>query len=171
MAGEMGLSPRVARRAGLLHDLGKAVDCEVEGGYAIVGGDVAKRCGEDPLIVNAIASHHEDVAQESPYAVLAQVGDAVSAARPGARTEAADKYLKRLGDLERVAASFAGVTEAYAIQAGREVRVIVDAQTVSDAAASALAREIAKSIEAELAYPGEIRVTVIRETRAVSVAR
>jgi ribonuclease Y len=171
MAGEMGLDARVARRAGLLHDLGKAVDHDVEGGHAVVGADVARRCGESPVVVNAIASHHEDVPQESPYAVLAQVGDAVSAARPGARTESADRYLRRLADLERIATSFAGVSEAYAIQAGREVRVVVDAAVVSDAAAAALAREIAKAVESELAYPGEIRVTVLRETRAISYAR
>ncbi|MBL9089132.1 MAG: ribonuclease Y [Planctomycetia bacterium] len=171
MASELGLDPRIARRAGLLHDLGKAVDHEVEGGHAAVGADVARKCGESPVIVNAIASHHEDVPQESPYAVLAQVGDAVSAARPGARADTADRYLKRLGDLERVATAFPGVVDAYAVSAGREVRVIVDARTVADAAALVLARDIAKAVEGQLTYPGEIKVTVVRETRAVSFAR
>lgn len=171
MAGEMGLDPRVARRAGLLHDLGKAVDHEVEGGHAAVGADVARRCGESAVIVNAIASHHEDVPQETPYAVLAQVGDAVSAARPGARADTADRYLKRLGDLERIATGFAGVVDAYAVQAGREVRVVVDAKSVGDEAAAVLARDIATAVEGQLTYPGEIKVTVVRETRAVSFAR
>jgi ribonuclease Y len=171
MAGEMGLDPRVARRVGLLHDLGKAVDQEAEGGHAAIGGDVARRCGEAPVVVNAIASHHEEVPQESAYAVLAQVADAISASRPGARTEAAGSYVKRLAALEAVAASFAGVREAYAVRAGREVRVLVDAARVSDAAALALAREIAKAVEAELAYPGEVKVTVLRETQATSYAR
>lgn len=171
MAGELGLDARTARRAGLLHDLGKAVEHDVEGGHAAVGADVARRCGEAPLVVNAIASHHEDVPQESAYAVLAQVGDAISAARPGARSDTVEKYVRRLADLERVAASFAGVEDAYAIQAGRELRVLVDGKTVSDAAALALAREIAAAVERELAYPGEVRVTVLRETRAVSYAR
>ncbi|MFO0933372.1 MAG: ribonuclease Y [Planctomycetota bacterium] len=171
MASEMGLDPRVARRAGLLHDLGKAVDHEVEGGHATVGADVARKCGESPVIVNAIASHHEDVPQETAYAVLAQVGDAVSAARPGARADTADRYLKRLGDLERVATGFPGVADAYAVQAGREVRVVVDAKAVTDDAAAVLARDIAKAVEGQLTYPGEIKVTVVRETRAVSFAR
>lgn len=171
MASELGLDPRVARRAGLLHDLGKAVDHEVEGGHAAVGADVARKCGESAVIVNAIASHHEDVPQETPYAVLAQVGDAVSAARPGARADTADRYLKRLGDLERVATAFPGVVDAYAVLAGREVRVIVDARTVADDAAVVLARDIAKAVEGQLTYPGEIKVTVVRETRAVSFAR
>ena len=171
MAGEMGLDPRIARRAGLLHDLGKAVDQEAEGGHAAIGGDVARRCGETPAIVNAIASHHEEVPQETPYAVLAQVADAISASRPGARTDSAETFVRRLRALEAVAASFAGVREAYAVQAGREVRVLVDAAQVSDAAAPALAREIAKAVEAELAYPGEVKVTVLRETQAISYAR
>jgi len=171
MASELGLDPRLARRVGLLHDLGKAVDHDVEGGHAAVGAEVARRCGESALIVNAIASHHEDVPQESLYAVLAQVGDAVSAARPGARADTADRYLKRLGDLEKVAAAFPGVVDAYAVQAGREVRVIVDGKRVPDAEAATLARDIAKAVEAALTYPGEIKVTVVRETRAVSFAR
>ena len=171
MAGEMGLDPRIARRAGLLHDLGKAVDHEVEGSHATIGGEILKRSGETPLLVNAVASHHEDVPQESAYAVLAQAADAISAARPGARVDSADRYVRRLKDLEAVAASFAGVTEVFAIQAGREVRVLVDGSKVSDAAAPLLAREIARAVEAELAYPGEIRVTVLRNTSAVAYAR
>ena len=171
MAGELGLDPRVARRAGLLHDLGKAVDHEAEGSHAAIGADVLRRCGEAPVIVNAVASHHEDVPQETAYAVLAQAGDAISAARPGARADSADRYVRRLKDLEAVAASFAGVTEVYAVQAGREIRILVDGAKVSDAAAPLLAREIAKAVEAELTYPGEIRVTVLRHTAAVAYAR
>lgn len=171
MAAEMGLDPRIARRVGLLHDLGKAIDHETEGAHAVIGGDVAKACGETPLIVNAIASHHEDVAQESAYAVFAQACDAISAARPGARVDAAERQIKRLRDLEAVASSFEGVSSAFAIQAGRELRVIVDAAKVGDGAAVLLAREIAGAIEAELSYPGEIKVTVLRETEAVHYAR
>jgi len=171
LAAEMGLDARLARRAGLLHDLGKAVDHEVEGAHAPVGGDVAKRCGEAPLVVNAIASHHEDVPQESAYAVLVQVCDAISAARPGARSDDAERYVRRMKDLEAVAAGFPGVTEAYAVQAGREVRVIVDAAAIADADAPALARAIAKAVEEGLSYPGEIRVTVLRETQVIDWAR
>ena len=171
MAGELGLDPRLARRAGLLHDLGKAVDHEVTGGHAAVGADVARRCGEAAPIVNAIASHHEDVPQETPYAVLAQVGDAISAARPGARADSADRYLKRMAELEQVAAAFPGVVDAFAVQAGREVRVLVDARRVGDDAAAALARDVAAAVEGRLTYPGEIKVTVVRETRAISFAR
>lgn len=171
MAGELGLDPRLARRVGLLHDLGKAVDHDAAGGHAAVGADVARRCGELSVVVNAIASHHEEVPQESPYAVLAQVADAISAARPGARADTVDRYVRRLGDLERVAAAFPGVVDAYAVAAGREVRVIVDAKAVPDEAAAALARDIALKVEGELSYPGEIKVTVVRETRAVSYAR
>lgn len=171
MASEMRLDPRLARRAGLLHDLGKAVDHDVEGAHAPVGGDVARRCGEAGLVVNAIASHHEDVPQESAYAVIVQVCDAISAARPGARSDSAEKYVRRMKDLEAVAAAFPGVTEAYAVQAGREVRVIVDAATVSDADAPVLARSIAKAVEQGLSYPGEIRVTVLRETQVIDWAR
>lgn len=171
MASEMGLDARIARRVGLLHDLGKAIDHETEGAHAVIGGDVARSCGESALVVNAVASHHEDVAQESLYAVLAQAADAISAARPGARLDPAERQVKRLRDLEGVASSFEGVTSAFAIQAGRELRVVVDAAKVSDAAAVLLAREIAGAVEAELSYPGEIRVTVLRETEAVHYAR
>ncbi len=171
MAAETGLDPRIARRVGLLHDLGKAIDHETEGAHAVIGGDLAKACGEAALVVNAIASHHEDVPQESAYAVFAQAADAVSAARPGARVDAADRQIKRLKDLEAVAASFEGVVSAFAIQAGREIRVVVDASKVSDVEAVLLARAIAMAIEAELTYPGEVKVTVLRETEAVHYAR
>lgn len=171
MAGEMGLDVVLAKRVGLLHDLGKAVDHEVEGGHATIGGDIARRCGESEAVVNGIAAHHEDIPQATPYAVLAQVGDAISASRPGARSDSADRYLQRLKNLEAVAAGFAGVEEAYAVQAGREVRVVVDAAKVSDAAAPLLAREIARAVEAALTYPGEIKVTVLRETSATHYAR
>ncbi len=171
MAAEMGLDARVARRVGLFHDLGKAIDHEHEGAHAVLGAGILKACGESALVVNAVASHHEDVAQESAYAVLAQACDAVSAARPGARVDGAERHGRRLKDLEAVACSFEGVSEAYAVQAGREVRVVVDAKRVSDDAAVLLAREIAKAVEKELAYPGEIKVTVLRETQAIQYAR
>ncbi len=171
MAGELGLDVKKAKRAGLLHDIGKAVDQELEGPHALIGAELAKKYGEDEEIVHAIAAHHEDVAPETPLAVLVQAADAVSGARPGARRELLESYIKRLENLERVATSFPGVQKAYAIQAGREIRVMVDSGKVSDADAVLLSREIAKKIEKELTYPGLIKVTVIRETRAVEYAK
>jgi len=171
MAAEMGLDVRIAKRVGLFHDLGKAIDHDQEGAHAVLGGGVLEACGEAKIVVNAVASHHEDVAQESVYAVLAQACDAVSAARPGARTDGAERHGRRLKELEAVASSFEGVAEAYVVQAGREIRVVVDSKQVSDDAAVLLAREIAKAVEAELSYPGEIRVTVLRETQAIQYAR
>ncbi len=171
MAGELGLDVKKAKRAGLLHDIGKAVDQEMEGPHALIGAEVARKYGEDEEIVNAIAAHHEDVLPESPLAVLVQAADAVSGARPGARRELLESYIKRLENLEQVATSFQGVQKAYAIQAGREIRVIVDSQKISDTEAVLLSRDIAKKIEKELTYPGLIKVTVIRETRAVEYAK
>ena len=170
LAGELGLDPTIARRCGLLHDIGKAIDHETEGGHPAIGMDLAKRYGEDPIVVNAVGAHHEDVPAESVYAVLTIAADAVSAARPGARRESLEKYIRRLERLEGLAKGFPGVSKAYAIQAGREVRVIANAKMVDDKVAAKLARDIAKQIESELTYPGEVKVTVIRETRVTEVA-
>ncbi len=171
MAGELGLDVKKAKRAGLLHDIGKAVDQEIEGPHALIGAELAKKYGEDEEIVHAIAAHHEDVAPETVLAVLVQAADAVSGARPGARRELLESYIKRLENLERVATSFPGVQKAYAIQAGREIRVMVDSGKISDTDAVLLSRDIARKIEKELTYPGLIKVTVIRETRAVEYAK
>ena len=171
MAGELGLEVKLARRCGLLHDIGKAVDHEIEGGHPAIGGDLARRYEEDPVVVNAIASHHEDIPQETIYATLAQVGDAISGSRPGARRESLERYIKRMENLEAVANSFAGVQSSYAIQAGREVRVIVNSDRVNDTTAAKICRDIAKEIEHELTYPGEVKVTLLRETRHVDYAR
>ena len=171
MAAEMKLDVKLAKRAALLHDIGKAVDHEVEGGHPAIGADIARRCGENKVVVNAIAAHHDDVPMESAYAVLVQVCDALSAARPGARRETFDRYIERLQRLEDVASSFPGVDQVFAIQAGREVRVIVNNAKVSDRLAMRVARDIAKEIEKELTYPGEVKVTLVRETRIVEYAR
>jgi ribonuclease Y len=171
IASELGLNPKIAKRAGLLHDIGKAVDHEVEGPHALIGADLAKKYGESSKIVHAIAAHHEDESPNDILPILVQAADALSGARPGARREMLANYLKRLEDLERIAKSFPGVDKSYAIQAGREVRIIVDYQKISDDAATILARDIAKKVETELSYPGQIRVTVIRETRAVDYAK
>jgi len=171
MAGELRLDTSLAKRIGLLHDIGKAVDHELEGGHPEIGALLGKRLDEDGIVVNAIAAHHEGEPPQTIYAVLVQAADAISASRPGARRETLEKYIKRLERLEDVASSFEGVETAYAIQAGREVRVIVKSDKVDDKMATKLARDIAKEIEQELDYPGEIRVTVIRETRAVEYAR
>ncbi len=171
IASELGLNAKVAKRAGLLHDIGKAVDHEVEGPHALIGADLCKKYGESSRVVHAVAAHHEDESPHDILPVLVQAADALSGARPGARREMLANYLKRLEDLERIAKSFSGVEKSYAIQAGREVRIIVDNMKVSDDAATMLARDIAKKVETELSYPGQIRVTVIRETRAVEYAR
>lgn len=171
MAGELGLDVQLAKRAGLLHDIGKGSVLEGEGSHAAVGADMAKKFGESEKCVNAIASHHNDLEPESFEAVLVQVADAVSASRPGARRESLDTYLKRLHNLESIAGSFKGVDKSYAIQAGRELRVIVDNGVVDDDKAQVLARDIAARIEAETKYPGIVRVTVIRETRIVDYAK
>lgn len=171
MAAELGINVKQAKRAGLLHDLGKAVDHEVEGSHAVIGAELAKKHGESPKIVHAIMAHHEDEKPNSVLAVLVQAADALSGARPGARREMMETYVKRLEDLERISTSFTGVTNAFAIQAGREIRVMVSSDEVSDDRAIVLAKDIAKKIETEMTYPGQIKVNVIRETRAVEYAR
>jgi ribonuclease Y len=171
MAGELGLDVMKAKRCGLLHDIGKALDHEIEGSHAQIGADFARRCGETPEIVNAIAAHHEETSAESLYAGLIIAADAISASRPGARRESLERYIKRLQNLESIATGFPGVDGAYAIQAGREVRVLVNAEKVSDKLSAKMARDIANQIESELNYPGEVAVTVIRETRFVEKAR
>lgn len=171
MAVEMGLDEKLARRIGLLHDIGKAVSHEQEGGHAAVGGRLARKYGEDAVVVNGIAAHHEDEPATSVVAHLVMAADALSAARPGARREVLEGHVRRLRDLEAISGRFVGVERAFALQAGREVRVIVEPSEVSDAEAVLLAREISKRIEEELTYPGQIRVTVVRETRAIDYAK
>ncbi len=171
IAGELRASTKLALRCGLFHDIGKALDHEMEGGHPAIGADIARRCGEKTEVVNSAHSHHEDVPAESFYAVIAQVADAISAARPGARRETMEKYIKRLERLEGVALEFEGVDQVYAIQAGREVRVIVNADRVNDDSSIDICRNIAKKIESELSYPGEVRVTLIREKRVVEYAK
>jgi ribonuclease Y len=171
MAAELGLNVKHAKRAGLLHDIGKAVDHEAEGVHALIGADLAKRHGESPKVVHAIAAHHEDVPPESILAVLVQAADTLSGARPGARREMLETYVKRLEELEKLAHSFGGIRKSYAIQAGREIRLMVESDKVNDEEAALLSRNVAKKIEAELSYPGQIKVTVIRETRSVEFAR
>jgi ribonuclease Y len=170
MAAELGLNQKLARRMGLLHDLGKAVDHEVEGPHALIGSKLAKKYGESPKVVHAIAAHHEDVPPNSVYAYLVQAADGLSGARPGARKEMLENYIKRLEDLEGIANSFRGVSNTYAIQAGRELRVLVESEQVSDEEAVLLSRDIAKKIEENLTFPGQIKVMVIRETRAIEFA-
>ncbi|MEG1641764.1 MAG: ribonuclease Y [Synergistaceae bacterium] len=171
MAAELGLDEIKARRAGLLHDIGKAVDHQIEGPHAKIGADLAKRYGEAPDIVNAIAAHHEDEEPQTIYAVLVAAADAVSASRPGARRESHDAYVKRLEQLEEIAKSFEGVSKAFAIQAGREVRIAVAPSIADDGAMEKLAYDIARKIEEEMRYPGQIKVTIIRETRIVDYAK
>jgi ribonuclease Y len=171
MAAELGLDETLARRAGLLHDIGKVMDQTAEGSHALIGAEFARQHGEDDLVVNAIASHHEEVAQKTIYDCLAQAADAISGARPGARREMMQTHNQRLSDLERISNSFPGVDRSYAVQAGREIRVLVENSQVSDAEAVLLSRDIASKIEREMAYPGQIKVTVIRETRVVQYAR
>ncbi len=171
MAAELGLDVKQAKRAGLLHDIGKAVDHEVEGSHASIGANLAKKYGEPEAIVHSIAAHHEDVAPSSILDVLVQAADSLSGARPGARKEMLESYVKRLDDLEQIAMSFKGVEKSFAIQAGREIRIVVDSNDVNDPAAGLLSKDIAKKIESDLTYPGQIRVTVIRETRSVQYAK
>ncbi|NLV23760.1 MAG: ribonuclease Y [Deltaproteobacteria bacterium] len=171
MAAELGLNVKQAKWAGLLHDLGKAVDHEVEGSHAVIGADILKKYGENPAIIHAVAAHHEDEPPQTILAVLVQASDALSGARPGARREMLETYVKRLEDLERIGTSFPEVSSCFAIQAGREIRVMVNSEDVSDTQAQVVAREIARKIEKEMTYPGQIKVNVIRETRAVDYAR
>lgn len=171
IAEELGLDGALALRAGLLHDIGKAVTAEVEGPHAMIGGDIARRCGESPLIVNAIAAHHEEVPFASVYGPIVVIADIVSACRPGARRETLSTYLKRLEKLEDIANSFEGVKKSYALQAGREVRIIVEENAMDDDRSALLAREVARKIEREMAFPGQIKVNVIREKRTIEYAR
>jgi ribonuclease Y len=171
MASELGLNEKQARRAALLHDIGKAVDHEVEGSHAIIGAELARKYGESPKIVNAIAAHHEDVKAETILAPLVDAADALSGARPGARREMMESYVRRLEELERITNSFKGVEKSYAVQAGREIRIMVQHDIVSDDEAARMAREIARKIENEMTYPGQIKVTVIREVRTVDFAK
>lgn len=171
MASELGVDVRVAKRAGLLHDLGKAIDHDVEGPHAVIGADLARRYGEKPVIVHAIEAHHGDVDPNTVLAVLVQAADAISASRPGARRESAENYIKRLEKLEEIANSHDGVERTYAMQAGREVHVMVQPDKISDAESTVLAHDIAQQIEEEMEYPGQVRVVVIRESRAVDIAK
>ncbi|MFP4036033.1 MAG: ribonuclease Y [Desulfobacteraceae bacterium] len=171
MAAELGANVKVAKRAGLLHDIGKAVDHEVEGAHAQIGAELAKKYGESEEVVHAIAAHHEEVSPETVLAVLVQAADTLSGARPGARQEMLESYVKRLEDLEKIAMSFKGVSKSYAIQAGREIRIMVEGDVVTDDEAYMICSDIAKKIEKELTYPGQIKVTVIREVRAVDYAK
>jgi len=171
MASELGLNIRRSKRAGLLHDIGKAVDHEVEGPHALIGADLAKKYGESNEVVHAISAHHEEIPPESTLAVLVQASDTLSGARPGARQEMLESYVKRLEDLERIAQSFNGVNKSYAIQAGREIRILVKGEKINDDQSFILCKDIAKKIEKELTYPGQIKVTVIREIRAVDYAK
>ncbi|MBM3875142.1 MAG: ribonuclease Y [Verrucomicrobia bacterium] len=171
MAAELGLDATAGRRAGLLHDIGKAMNHEVEGSHAIIGADFVRRHGESEDVVNGVASHHDEIPHTCLWGILVSAADAISASRPGARSETMTTYLKRLENLEKIGLSFAGVEKCFAVQAGRELRVMVQPDTVNDLQAAALARNITRKIEDELQYPGQIRVTVIRETRVVEFAK
>ena len=171
IAVELGLNENMAKRAGLLHDIGKAIDHQTDGTHTSLGVDIAKRYGEHPFVINAIASHHEDCEAESPYAVLVAAGDTISASRPGARREMLETYVKRMTQLEEIGDSFKGVQKTFAIQSGREVRIIVTPSGTDDQSANILARDVAKRIEKEVTYPGEIKVTVVRESRFTEFAR
>jgi len=171
LAEEIGLDGALGRRCGLLHDLGKAADHEMEGGHPAIGAELTKRYGEGKEVVHAALGHHDDIRPETPYTVLVAAADAVSASRPGARRETLEKYVRRLEELEAVACGFPGVEQAYAIQAGREIRVIADSHQLNDDLAAKLCRDIAKAIQQQLTYPGEVKVTVLRESRSVEFAR
>ena len=171
VASELGLDPEIARRCGFLHDIGKAADHEQDGPHAMIGAKIVSKCGETETVVNAVEGHHQDVDATSPYTFITAAADAVSASRPGARRESIDTYIKRLENLERIAESFDGVDKSYAIQAGREIRILVDQGKVSDEQAGIMAEEISRRVEGELEYPGQIKVMVLRETRAVAYAR
>jgi len=171
MAAELGLDATMARRIGLFHDIGKSADHEVEGAHAAIGAEILKRFNEDPVVINAVAAHHGEVEAHSLYAALCSAADAISSSRPGARIESTSIYLQRLEKLEAIANSMPGVRKTFAVQAGREVRVLVDPAQIDDAAAMLLARDISRRIEAELRYPGQIRIVVVRETRCVEFAR
>jgi ribonuclease Y len=171
IAAELGANTAVSKAGGLLHDLGKAMDHEVEGTHASIGAEFAKRYGVNPAVVNTIAAHHHEIDQSSVEAVIVEAADAISGARPGARRESLEQYIKRVKGLEEIANSFKGVLQSYALQAGREIRVIVQPEDIDDLEATRLARQVAKKIEEGMQYPGQIKVTVIRETRAVDYAK
>jgi ribonuclease Y len=171
LASELGLDPAVAKRVGLFHDIGKALDHTIEGGHALIGADLLRRCGEAPVVVNAVAAHHHDAHADSPYAALASAVDALTAARPGARSEATEACLKRLEQLETIARTYPCVKQCYAMQAGREVRVFVIPERITDHELLPLARKISRQIEEQMKFPGQIKVTIIRETRCVEFAR
>jgi ribonuclease Y len=171
IAAELGADVDIAKAGGLLHDIGKAMDHEVEGTHAAIGGDFCKRYGVRKEVINCIESHHHEAEQDSVEAVIVEAADAISGARPGARRESLEQYIKRVRALEEVANSFSGVNKSYALQAGREIRVIVQPEDIDDLEATRLARNIAKKIEEGMQYPGQIKVTVIRETRAVDYAK
>ncbi|NLW84362.1 MAG: ribonuclease Y [Phycisphaerae bacterium] len=171
MADELGLDGSIAKRAGLLHDIGKAMDREIEGGHPDIGANFLRRFKESPIILNAVEAHHGDIPADNPYTPLIAAADAISASRPGARRETLERYIKRLEKLEEIANAFEGVEGSFAIQAGREIRVIVDAQKINDDSAVKTARDIAKKIEDEMTYPGEIKVTLLREVRCIEYAR
>jgi len=171
LAAELGIEPVMAKRAGLMHDIGKVLDKDFEGPHALIGYEIAKKYKEPPIVVNAIGSHHEDMEMEHPIAVLVQAADSISGARPGARREPIEGYVKRLETLEALAKSFRGVAKTYAIQAGREIRVVVEHEKIDDIIAEKLSHEIAQKIEQEMEYPGQIKVTVIREVRKISYAK
>jgi ribonuclease Y len=171
LAGELGLNVSTAKRAGLLHDIGKAVTHEIEGTHALVGAELIKRYGEPDEVVNGVASHHDEVPPIGPWGILVSAADAISASRPGARSETMTTYLKRVEKLEKIGHSFPGVEKCFAVQAGRELRVMVQPDKVNDDEAYQLARNLVRRIEDELQYPGQIRVTVIRETRCVEFAK
>jgi ribonuclease Y len=171
MATELGLNAKLARRAGLLHDIGKVPDDEPEIPHAVFGMKLAEKCKEKPEICNAIGSHHDEVEMTTLLAPIVQVCDAISGARPGARREVVESYIKRLKELEAMALSYPGVLKTYAIQAGRELRVIVGSEKISDQEAESLSYDIARKIQDEMTYPGQVKITVIRETRAISYAK
>ncbi len=171
MAGELDLDQSIAKRVGIFHDIGKALDHQIEGGHAVIGADLLKRHGEAAVVYNAVAAHHAEVQAESPYAHLATAADAITAARPGARSETTEIYLKRLEKLEEIANSYRGVAKSYAMQAGREIRVMVEPSKIDDHEAIQMARNISKQVEQEVQYPGQIKVLVIRETRSIEYAR
>ena len=171
MAGELRLDTQLAKRGGLLHDVGKVLTHEHDGTHVQLGIEMATKYGEHPIVINCIAAHHDDVPHGSPISVIVQAADAVSGARPGARREAFETYMKRMTDLERIAGEFPGVEKVFAIQAGREVCVVVSPSAIDDGAATDLAERIARRIEQDVQYPGQIKVVVVRETRAVNVAK
>ena len=171
MAAEIGENVQIAKRAALIHDMGKALTHEVEGSHAVLGYDLCRKYGESELVANAVGAHHNEMPQNSVIAVLVQAADALSAARPGARRETVDTYIKRIKQLEEIADAFPGVEKSYAIQAGREVRIIVRPEVVDDAQAQQMARDIARKVESDVTYPGQIRITVVRESRATDLAK